>query len=113
MNPHERFCHNQNCWAYGRPGEGHIVIHSKKESRYRCKRCGRTFARTKGTALYRLHKPQELLFVVLTLLAYGSPIQAIVAALGLDERTVTRWQKEAGLQCWRSRECGAFAGSGR
>jgi hypothetical protein len=59
MNPHERFCHNQNCWAYGRPGEGHIVIHSKKESRYRCKRCGRTFARTKGTALYRLHKPQE------------------------------------------------------
>ena len=89
------------------------MIHSKKESRYRCKRCGRTFARTKGTALYRLHKPQELLFVVLTLLAYGSPIQAIVAALGLDERTVTRWQKEAGLQCWRSRECGAFAGSGR
>jgi transposase-like protein len=60
--------------------------------------------RTKGTALYRLHKPQELLFVVLTLLAYGSPIQAIVAALGLDERTVTRWQKEAGLQCWRVHE---------
>ncbi len=104
MNPHERFCHNQNCWAYGRPGEGHIVIHSKKESRYRCKRCGRTFARTKGTALYRLHKPQELLFVVLTLLAYGSPIQAIVAALSLDERTVTRWQKEAGLQCRRVHE---------
>ena len=73
MNPHERFCHNQNCWAYGRPGEGHIVIHSKKESRYRCKRCGCTFSQTKGTALYRLHKPQELVFVVLTLLAYGSP----------------------------------------
>jgi hypothetical protein len=32
MNPHERFCHNQYCWAYGRPGEAHIVIHSKKES---------------------------------------------------------------------------------
>jgi hypothetical protein len=45
-----------------------------------------------------------LLFVVLTLLAYGSPIQAIVAALSLDERTVTRWQKEAGLQCRRVHE---------
>ena len=77
MNPHDRFCHDRDCWAYGRKGEGHIVIHSHKEKRYRCKRCGRTFARTKGTALYRLHnKPQELVFVVLTLLAYGSPIQA-------------------------------------
>ena len=104
MDPHERFCHNESCRAYGRADEAHIVIHSKKESRYRCKRCGRTFARTKGTALYRLHKPQELLFVVLTLLAYGSPIQAIVAAFGLDERTVSRWQKEAGSQCWRVHE---------
>ena len=58
----------------------------------------------RSTALYRLHKPQELVFVVLTLLAYGSPIQAIVAAFGLDERTVTRWQKEAGLQCRRVHE---------
>jgi hypothetical protein len=48
-----------------------------------------TFSQTKGTALYRLHKPQELVFVVLTLLAYGSSIQAIVAAFGLDERTVS------------------------
>jgi transposase-like protein len=74
MNPQKQFCHNQNCWAYGRKGEEHIVIHSHKEKRYRCKRCRRTFSQTKGTALYRLHKPQELVFVVLTLLAYGSPI---------------------------------------
>lgn len=32
MDPHERFCHNQNRWAYGRPGEGHIVIHSRNIS---------------------------------------------------------------------------------
>ena len=104
MNPQKQFCHNQTCWAYGRKGEEHIVIHSHKEKRYRCKRCRRTFSQTKGTALYRLHKPQELVFVVLTLLAYGSPIQAIVAAFGLDERTVARWQKEAGSQCQRVHE---------
>lgn len=104
MNPQKQFCHNQNCWAYARKGEEHIVVHSHKEKRYRCKRCRRTFSQTKGTALYRLHKPQELVFVVLTLLAYGSPIQAIVAAFGLDERTVARWQKEAGSQCRRVHE---------
>lgn len=99
MNPHQQFCHNQACRAYGRPGEGHVVIHSQKERRYRCKRCGRTFAATRGTALYRMHKPKWLVVAVVTLLAYGCPVQAIVAAFDLDERTVARWRREAGLQC--------------
>jgi transposase-like protein len=34
-----------------------------------------------------------------TLLAYGCPIQAIVAAFGLDERTVVSWQERAGKHC--------------
>jgi hypothetical protein len=104
MDPHKRFCHNRGCWAYGRAGEGHIVIHSKKERRYRCKRCGRTFSATKGTALYRAHKPHELVATVVTLLAYGCPVQAIVAAFGLDERTIARWQGESGRQCRRVHE---------
>lgn len=104
MNPHERWCHNRRCRAYGRPGEGHIVIHSQKEHRYRCKRCGRTFSATKGTALYRMHKPTEMVLTVVTLLAYGCPAQAIVAAFSFDERTVARWQKEAGSQCRRVHE---------
>lgn len=104
MNPHEQWCHNRTCRAYGRPGEGHIVIHSQKERRYCCKRCGRTFSATKGTALYRMHKPTELVLTVLTLLAHGCPVQAIVAAFGLDERTVARWQIKAGSQCKRVHE---------
>ena len=31
-------------------------------------------------------------------LTYGCPVQAIVAAFSLDEPTVARWQREAGLQ---------------
>jgi transposase-like protein len=90
VNPHEQFCHNKECRAYARVGEGHIVIHSQKERRYQCKRCSRTFSATKGTALYRMHKPKELVFTVITLLAHGCPVQAIVAAFGFDERTVAR-----------------------
>ncbi len=38
---------------------------------------------------------------VVTLLAYGCPLQAIVHAFGLDERTVAAWQKRAGTHCKR------------
>ena len=84
------------------------MIHSQKERRYRCKRCGRTFSESRGTALYRVlyrvHKPKWLVLAVVTLLAYGCPVQAIVAAFDLDERTLARWQKESGLQCKRVHE---------
>ena len=85
-------------------GEGHIVIHSQKKRRYRCKRCSKTFSETKGTPLYRMHKPHELVATVVTLLAYGCPVQAVVAAFGLDERTIARWQRESGHQCRRLHE---------
>ncbi len=46
-----------------------------------------------------LHKPTEL--IVVTLLSYGCPFQAIVRAYGLDERTVTSWRDRAGVHCER------------
>ncbi len=39
-----------------------------------------------------LRKPTKLIVVVVTLLAYGCPLQAIVHAYGLDERTVASWR---------------------
>jgi hypothetical protein len=104
MDPQQQFCRNRACWAYGRVGGGHVVIHSRVERRYRCKRCRRTFAETAGTALHRLRAARDEVVVVLTLLADGCPIQAIVAAFGLDERTVARWQARAGAQCRRVHE---------
>ena len=104
MDPQRQLCRNRACWAYGRVGEGHIVIHSQAEQRYRCKRCRRTFAATAGTALDRLRTARTVTVLVLTLLAHGCPVQAIVAAFGLDERTVARWQARAGAQCRRVHE---------
>lgn len=46
-----------------------------------------------------LRKPTELIVIVVTLLAYGCPVQAIVHAYNLDERTVARWRDRAGTQC--------------
>lgn len=46
-----------------------------------------------------LPTPTEVVVMVVILLAYGCPIQAIVHAYGLDERTVVDWQKRAGKHC--------------
>jgi transposase-like protein len=96
MNPQEQFCPNVRCHASGRVGGGNIVIHSQKKQRYKCKCCGKTFSETHGTSLYRVKKASELFVLVVTLLSHGCPVQAIVAAFGLDERTVKSWLYKAG-----------------
>jgi superfamily I DNA/RNA helicase len=46
-----------------------------------------------------LRKPMEVIVIVVTLLSYGCPVQAIVHAFGLDERTVASWRDRAGAHC--------------
>jgi transposase-like protein/IS1 family transposase len=93
------FCPNLDCSARGKIGAGNIVSHGKARERYRCKTCNKTFSRHHATMLEGLRKPEELIVMVVTLLAYGCPVQAIVHACSLDERTVARWQERAGTQC--------------
>jgi transposase-like protein len=99
MNPHAQFCHNPPCPARGQRGQGNIRVHSQTEQRYRCTSCGQTFAATKGTPFYRLRTAADVVTLVLTLLSHGCPIQAIVAAFGVDERTVAAWLSRAGQHC--------------
>jgi transposase-like protein len=96
MDPSAQFCPNFYCLNRGKTGLGNIRVHSRRERRFRCITCNKTFAATKNTPYYRLHKPPDLVTLVLTLLCHGCPRQAIVAAYGLDERTVASWQQRAG-----------------
>lgn len=104
MNPQEQFCPNSDCPARGKVGAGNIVSHSQREQRCKCTSCGRTFSIRKGTALYGIKHSADLFVVVVTLLAHGCPLQAIVAAFGLDERTVRSWYLKAGAHCQQVHE---------
>ncbi len=104
MDPQMQFCPNLDCLARGQPGQGNIRVHSHTERRYRCTTCGRTFAATTGTPFFRLKHTPDLVTIVLTLLCHGCPLQAIVAAFGLDERTVAAWQARAGQHCQQVHE---------
>jgi transposase-like protein len=73
---------------------GHVGIHSRVERRYQCHSCGKTFSETSGTPLW-------IVTLVLALLSHGCPLQAVVFAFGIDERTVKAWQTKAGQHARR------------
>jgi transposase-like protein len=95
MNPQELFCPNFACPARGQCGEGNIIGHGRKKPRFKCQVCRQTFSPTIGTPWHRLHYPASVVTLVVTLLAWGCPVPAIVRAFGLDERTVQAWQARA------------------
>lgn len=96
MDPQTIFCPNLDCPARGQVGRGNIGVHSHRERRYICHQCHKTFSETKGTPFYRLRSDWNVITLVLTLLAHGCPLQAVVVAFGLDERTVADWERRAG-----------------
>src|SRR5262245_49034321 len=99
MNPQGVFCANSDCADRGATDKGNVKVHSKKERRFRCATCKKTFAATAGTPFFRLHKDQALMICVVTLLCHGCPVPAVVRAFELDERTVASWQAKAGEHC--------------
>lgn len=91
MRPELGVCPKPECGASGRIG-----VHSHTKRQYICHACKKTFAETTGTLLYDLKLPAWLVVLVLTLLAHGCPVPAIVVAFRIDERTVAEWQFKAG-----------------
>ena len=104
MDPQRTFCPNPECPARCQIGQGNIGVHRRKEGRYICRVCKQTFAARTGTMFYRLRTTAEMVTRVVTLLAYGCPLQASIVAFDLDERTVQDWQARAGQHCERVHE---------
>jgi len=98
MDPTTTGCPHRHCHARGHIGQGHIGIHARQEQRFLCHEGHQTFSATRGTVCYRLRPAAETVVIVVTLLAHGCPVQAIVAAFGVDARTVADWWARSGRQ---------------
>lgn len=99
MNPQPLFCQNNACPSRGLQNQGNIRVHDSLQQRYRCRTCNKTFRATEGTLFHGKKSPHETIVRVLILLSFGCPLQAIVAAFEIDERTVSSWRAEAGQHC--------------
>ena len=73
MDPTTTFCPNEHCHARGQTGHGNIGIHSRKEQRFICHKCDKTFSATTGTVFYWLRTSTETVVIIVTLLAHGCP----------------------------------------
>jgi transposase-like protein len=98
MDPTTVCCPTLACPARGQTGKGNIGLHSQQEQRFLCHACHQTFSARKGTVFYRLRPSAETVVIIVTLLAHGCPLQAIVAAFGFDERTIADWWARSGRQ---------------
>ena len=97
MDPTTVFCPNRHCHARGQTGRGNISIHSRKEQRFICHECQKTFSARKGTVFYRLRTSAETVVIVVTLLAQGCPCKRLWP-LWVDERTIAAWWARSGHQ---------------
>src|SRR5260370_16539644 len=88
MDTSNQFCPNEACSARGKMGQGNITIHDRKRQRYRCTICKHTFSARRGTMFEGLRTSTELVVIVVTLLAFGCPVQAFVQPYDLDNRTL-------------------------
>jgi transposase-like protein len=98
MDPTTVCCRNWMCPARGQAGQGNMGIHSRQAKRCICTQCHKTFTATNGPVFSRLRTSVAVVTIVVTVLAHGCPLQAIVAALGVDERPVAAWRARAGRQ---------------
>ncbi|MBC8506284.1 MAG: IS1 family transposase [Chloroflexi bacterium] len=99
MNPQEVFCPNDECHARGQTGRSNIGVHSRKERRYICHECKKTFTERQGTIFYRLQTDEQTVMLVVTLLANGCPPKAIEKGFGFHERTIKGWWQRSGKHC--------------
>lgn len=96
MNLESVFCPNSGCRDKYKVGQGNIISHGRKRERCKCTSCGHTFSYRQGTAFFGLRSDVKEIACVVTLVAYGCPVAAIVAAFERDERTIARWLERSG-----------------
>src|SRR5262245_14432269 len=98
MDPTTVCCPNRHCPARGQTGRGNIGLHAPKAQRCICHECPKTFSATTGTVFDRLRTAAETVSLVVTWLAHGCPVPAMVAAFGFDERPIAAWWARSGRQ---------------
>jgi len=97
MDPTQVCCPTEACPARGPGGNGSITVHRRQQARSRCTGCAKTFRARRGTMCSWQQTPVDMLVLVVTLLAHGCPVRAMVAAVGVTAEPVRTGAAAAGV----------------
>jgi len=97
MDPTQGCCPTEACPARGQGENGNITVHRRQQARSRCTGWEKTFRARRGTMCSWQQTPVDMLVLVVTLLAHGCPVRALVAAVGVTAETVRTWAAAAGV----------------
>jgi len=98
MDPTTVFCPNRHCHAGGQVGMGKSVAIRARSSAASATSVISPAAPATVPSSIGCAPRQRPWSSWVTLLAHGCPLQAIVAALGFDERTIADWGARSGRQ---------------
>ncbi len=97
-------CPNEQCPDYGQHGKGNISVRgtygkvNKRDLLY-CRSCGKRFAATHSSALFRLHTSPDSIRQIIHYAAEGVGVRATARILKMDKDTVNRVILRAEAHC--------------
>jgi hypothetical protein len=98
MDPTPTCCPTGHCPARGQTGQGTLGSHARQEPRCIGHACDKTCRAPTGTVCSRLRPSADTVVIIVTWLAQGCPVPALVAACGGDERTGAAGWARSGRQ---------------
>ncbi len=85
-------CPNKKCSLYGIRFGNKVVIHSKKDGRFKCSDCGRTWVEHKNDLYFGLRVSREKIELALVLYEAGRSVREIAREVQISPSTVQRWK---------------------
>lgn len=85
-------CHNKNCDFYGLSLGNNVVIHSKKNRRFKCSNCGKTWVGHRNEPYFGLRISREKIELALALYKKGGSVRQIAREACISSSTIQRWK---------------------
>lgn len=98
MNEHmsirNQKCPNRECVFFHRAMGGNIVVHSRKERRFKCSACGRTWVMYREEARFGIKKDFAKVRSALADLSTGLSIRCVAKIIHVNPSTIQRWKNK-------------------
>jgi len=92
MKIRNQHCPNAKCKLYGQLEKNNIQIHSKKNKRFRCSLCYKTWSENFNEIYFCLKSSIELLNRAKTFLDLGLSVRQIARRIDVSPSTIQKWK---------------------